>query len=141
MRNLSFYLRFLLVGVLFWITLAKAEVVSWYRIQEMFLFDSFHMYGIIGSAVVLGILIVAIIKKAGVKDLNGEPIRFIPKERSFPRYFLGGSIFGLGWALVGACPGPIFILLGMGHSSFLVVLLGALLGTFSYGLLRSKLPH
>lgn len=141
MRNLSFYIRFLLVGILFGITLAKAEVVSWYRIQEMFRFDAFHMYGVIGSAVLLGIMIVAGIKAAGIKDLNGETIHFTPKKRSFARYFFGGSVFGLGWALVGACPGPIFILLGMGHTSFLVVLAGGLLGTFAYGLTKESLPH
>lgn len=141
MQTFSFFFRFLLTGTFFGIVLAKAEVVSWYRIQEMFLFDSFHMYGIIGSAVLMGILIVRAVQVAGVRDIHGEKIRFIPKERSFTRYFLGGTIFGLGWSLIGACPGPIFILIGMGHTSYLLVLAGALLGTFTYGTLRKRLPH
>lgn len=141
MRSFAFFLRFLLTGIFFGIVLAKAEVVSWYRIQEMFLFDSFHMYGVIGSAVFLGILITRGIQIAGLKDVNGEKIRFIPKERSFSRYFIGGTIFGLGWSMIGACPGPIFVLIGMGHMSYLLVLAGALLGTFTYGLTRKGLPH
>jgi uncharacterized membrane protein YedE/YeeE len=141
MRSFTFLLRFFLTGIFFGIVLAKAEVVSWYRIQEMFLFDSFHMYGVIGSAVFLGILIVRAIQVAGVRDVHGEKIRFVPKERSFSRYFFGGTIFGLGWSMIGACPGPIFILIGMGHTSYLLVLGGALLGTFTYGLTRRFLPH
>jgi uncharacterized membrane protein YedE/YeeE len=135
------YLRFLLLGVVFGIVLSKGEVISWYRIYEMFKFQSFHMYGIIGSAVVLGILVVQWIKRKGVKTVNGDPINFEPKNRSFIRYIVGGTIFGLGWALTGACPGPMFILLGHGFVTILVVIAAALLGTFTYGLLKDKLPH
>ena len=99
------------------------------------------MYGIIGSAVVLGILVVQWIKRKGVKTVNGDPINFEPKNRSFIRYIVGGTIFGLGWALTGACPGPMFILLGHGFVTILVVIAAALLGTFTYGLLKDKLPH
>ncbi len=134
-------LKYLLVGVLFGITLAKAEIISWYRIYEMFRFESFHMYGVIGSAVVLGAIGVLLFKKSGFKSIEGEEISFIPKNFSVPRYLLGGTLFGLGWALIGACPGPIFILIGYGYASVLIVLAGALLGTFVYGLLREKLPH
>lgn len=135
------YLRFLLLGVVFGIVLSKGEVISWYRIYEMFKFQSFHMYGIIGSAVVLGILVVQWIKKKGVKTVYGDPISFEPKNRSLVRYLVGGTIFGLGWALTGACPGPMFILLGHGFVTILVVIVAALLGTFTYGLLKDKLPH
>ena len=135
------YLKFLLVGILFGIILSKSEVVSWYRIYEMFKFQSFHMYGIIGSAVVLGILLIQGIKKFAVKTVYGRPISFEPKTRSLIRYITGGTIFGLGWALTGACPGPMFILLGHGFVTILVVIFAALLGTFTYGLLKDKLPH
>ncbi|MEO1258942.1 MAG: DUF6691 family protein [Bacteroidota bacterium] len=135
------YLKFILLGVLFGIALAKAEIISWYRIYEMFQFDAFHMYGVIGSAVVLGVIIVQIIKRSEMKDLNGEQITFNDKNRSIARYLIGGTFFGLGWALVGACPGPMFILLGYGYLPILVVIAGAILGTYVYGLLRPKLPH
>ena len=135
------YLKFILLGVLFGIALAKAEIVSWYRIYEMFRFDAFHMYGVIGSAVVLGVIIVQVIKRSKMKDMYGEPINFNDKNRSIARYLIGGTFFGLGWALVGACPGPMFILLGYGYLPILVVIIGAVLGTYVYGLLRPKLPH
>lgn len=131
----------LFLGTLFGIALAKAEIISWFRIQEMFRFQAFHMYGVIGSAVILGVLFVQLIKRSGVKDMNGEAIAIADKDRSFWRYLLGGTIFGLGWALIGACPGPIFILIGYGYWSVLIVLLGAILGTFFYGVLRKMLPH
>ena len=121
--------------------MVKSEVISWFRIFEMFRFDSFHMYGIIGSAVILGAIGVHFMKKNKSKSLNGKEIEFIPKEKSITRSLLGGIIFGLGWALVGACPGPMFVLLGAGYLPILVVILGALLGTFLYGLLRKMLPH
>ena len=133
--------RFFLTGIFFGIVLTKAEAVSWYRIYEMFHFQSFHMYGIIGTALFTGIVGLQIIKKYKVKDYNGLPINIIEKERGFWRYIIGGSLFGLGWALVGCCPGPIFILLGTGTYAIAVVLLGALLGTYIYGLLKDKLPH
>jgi uncharacterized membrane protein YedE/YeeE len=135
------YLKFLFIGILFGIIMSKAEIISWYRIYEMFQFQSFHMYGIIGSAVVLGILIVQIIKRTQMKSFDGADINFAPKEMSVPRYLIGGTIFGLGWALVGACPGPMFVLIGHGFFSIFIVIAGAVFGTFLYGLLRTKLPH
>ncbi|WP_264549194.1 YeeE/YedE family protein [Flavobacterium sp. N2820] len=133
--------RFFLTGVLFGIVLTKAEAVSWYRIYEMFHFQSFHMFGIIGTALFTGIVGLQFIKKKKLKDFNGLPIKIIEKERGFWRYVIGGTIFGLGWALVGSCPGPIFILLGTGTYAIAVVLIGALLGTYIYGLLKDRLPH
>jgi uncharacterized membrane protein YedE/YeeE len=135
------FLKFLLVGIFFGIVLVKSEAVSWYRIFEMFKFQSFHMYGIIGSAVFLGVLFLWIFKKFKVKSIEGTEINLADKEKSFTRYILGGSIFGLGWALAGACPGPMYILLGSGVSSMLLVIAAATLGTFVYGLLKNKLPH
>nr|WKN35670.1 YeeE/YedE thiosulfate transporter family protein [Tunicatimonas sp. TK19036] len=135
------FIKYLMVGVVFGITLAKAEVISWYRIYEMFKFQSFHMYGVIGSAVVLGIIATQIIKRFKVKSIDGNPIVINPKQFSIPRYLIGGIIFGLGWALTGACPGPMFILIGYGVEVMLIVVGAALLGTYSYGLLRKKLPH
>ncbi|MGJ8738375.1 DUF6691 family protein [Zobellia laminariae] len=135
------YLKFLLVGIFFGIVLVKSEAVSWYRIYEMFKFQSFHMYGIIGSAVVLGAISVWAIKKFRVKSIEDQEIVLPPKNKSYARYILGGSIFGLGWALAGACPGPMYILLGTGVFSMLIVIAAAMLGTFAYGVLRDKLPH
>jgi uncharacterized membrane protein YedE/YeeE len=135
------FLKFLLVGIFFGIVLVKSEAVSWYRIFEMFKFQSFHMYGIIGSAVGLGIIFLWLFRKFKVKSIDGNQINLAPKEKSFTRYILGGTIFGLGWALAGACPGPMYILLGTGVSSLLLVIAAAMLGTFVYGLLRNKLPH
>lgn len=132
---------YVLIGVLFGITMFKSEAASWFRIYEMFKFDAFHMYGIIGTAVVLGVIIVAVIKRFHVKSFYGEPIEFQPKDKSIPRYAIGGILFGLGWALAGACPGPMFTLLGAGFFPILVVIVGAMLGTYVYGLLRDKLPH
>lgn len=135
------YLKFLLTGVLFGMIMSKAEIISWYRIYEMFRFDAFHMYGIIGSAVVLGVIIVQTMKKRESKNMYGEAIRFNPKNKSIPRYLIGGTIFGLGWAMVGACPGPMFVLVGHGYWSILIVIFGALVGTLVYGMLRGRLPH
>ena len=133
--------RFFLTGIFFGIVLTKAEAVSWSRIYEMFQFQSFHMFGIIGTALFTGIIGLQIIKRYKIKDSSGLPINIIEKERGFWRYIIGGSLFGLGWALVGSCPGPIFILLGTGTYAIAVVLIGALLGTYIYGLLKDKLPH
>ena len=133
--------RFFLTGIVFGIVLTKAEAVSWYRIYEMFHFQSFHMFGIIGMALFTGIIGLQIIKRKKLKDFNGFPIKIIEKERGFWRYVFGGTLFGLGWALVGSCPGPIFILLGTGTYAIAVVLIGALLGTYIYGLLKDKLPR
>jgi uncharacterized membrane protein YedE/YeeE len=135
------YIRFALVGIFFGIIMTKSQAISWYRIYEMFRFDSFHMYGIIGSAVLLGVIGVALIKKYRLKSTDGTPITFSPKDMSIPRYLIGGTIFGLGWAMTGACPGPMYTLIGGGFEVILVVLASALLGTFTYGLLRKKLPH
>jgi uncharacterized membrane protein YedE/YeeE len=135
------YLKYLLTGILFGIVMSKAEIVSWYRIYEMFNFQAFHMYGIIGSAVVLGVIMVQWMKRKGFKNMYGDPVKFNPKNMSIVRYLVGGTIFGLGWALVGACPGPMFVLIGQGYLIILLVILGALLGTFAYGMLRDKLPH
>ncbi|TDE09179.1 DUF6691 family protein [Dyadobacter psychrotolerans] len=134
-------LKFILTGILFGVVMAKSEAVSWYRIQEMFRFQSFQMYGIIGTAVVLGSLSVFLIKKFSVRDFSGEPIKFQDKDRSWPRYLIGGSIFGLGWALTGACPGPMFVNLGYGYWPMLIVILGALGGTYFYGVVKRWLPH
>lgn len=134
-------LRFVLVGFVFGVVLTKSEAVSWYRIYEMFRFESFHMYGIIMIAIVTGMFGIQIIKRKKIKDYKGLSIEILPKERGFVRYLVGGISFGLGWGLVGACPGPIFILLGTGAGTVGIVLFGALLGTFLYGILKKRLPH
>jgi uncharacterized membrane protein YedE/YeeE len=134
-------IKYLIVGFVFGIVLTKSEAVSWYRIYEMFQFDSFHMYGIIMTAVITGVLGIQIIKKYKLKDSSGKPIYIQEKEKGTFRYWIGGLFFGLGWALVGCCPGPIFILLGSGFLSIVLVFFGALFGTFLYGLIKDKLPH
>ena len=133
--------KFLFIGILFGIILSKSEVISWYRIYEMFKFQSFHMYGIIGSAVLLGIIVLYIFKKGWVKSYLGNQIEIEPKKKGFSRNILGGIIFGLGWALAGACPGPMFILLGRGALAIVIVIIGGLLGTFLYHAIKNKLPH
>ncbi|MCB0584483.1 MAG: YeeE/YedE family protein [Phaeodactylibacter sp.] len=133
--------RYIFVGILLGVTLYKAEAVSWFRIFEMFHFQSFHMYGIIFSAVIAGMGIVYLIKRTHMKSTEGQEIVFHPKDRSVPRYLIGGIIFGLGWSLAGVCPGPMFILMGSGYTVFIVFLAAAMFGTFTYGLLRSRLPH
>ncbi len=135
------FIKFILAGTLFGIVMTKSEAVSWYRIQEMFRFQSFHMYGIIGTAVVLGIIAVYLIKKFKINDIAGDPIVFHEKEKSFTKYIIGGTIFGLGWALTGSCPGPMFVNLGNGYPAMAVVIVGALFGTYFYGILKNKLPH
>ncbi len=133
-------IKFLIYGIGFGIILTKAEVISWFRIQEMFRFQSFHMYGIIGSAIVVGALSIFILKKFKVKDSNGEEIMYLKKP--FNRGFIiGGILFGLGWALTGACPGPIFALIGSGYSVFVITMIFALFGAWIYGLFQEKLPH
>lgn len=134
-------LIYLFIGILFGITMFKSEAASWFRIYEMFKFESFHMYGIIGSALVIGIIMVQAIKRFKMKSIYGETIHFQPKEKRYSRYIFGGIIFGLGWALAGACPGPMFTLVGVGYIPILVVILFSVLGTFLYGILRNKLPH
>lgn len=135
------YISYLVIGIFFGIIMYKSEAASWFRIYEMFEFGSFHMYGIIGSALVIGVIGVQIIKRYKIKALGGKEMNLHPKNKSVARYLIGGIIFGLGWALAGACPGPMYVLVGAGYYSILVVIAGALLGTFVYGLLRSKLPH
>lgn len=134
-------IKFLIVGIIFGIVMAKSEAISWYRIQEMFRFQAFHMYGIIGTAVVLGIIGVALIKRFKLRDVQGDPILFYPKAKSIPRYLIGGIIFGLGWALSGACPGPMVVNLGYGFLTFGVVFLFAIIGTYLYGAIKDRLPH
>lgn len=119
----------------------KSEAASWYRIQEMFRFQSFHMFGILGTAVVLGIISLQLIIRYGVKDISGTPITCSKKQKCVVRYLAGGTIFGLGWALTGACPGPMFVTLGYGYLSMSVVILSAIAGTFLYGLFMNRLPH
>src|SRR5690606_19499653 len=130
---------YIILGVLFGITMYKAETASWFRIVEMFQFQSFHMYGFIGSALVIGVIATQIIKRKNAKDVDGQPIIISPKNKSISRYLFGGISFGLGWALIGACPGPIFVLLGAGTYSIIIVILAALTGTWLYGILRDKL--
>jgi uncharacterized protein len=137
---------YLLVGVYLGVVFVQSEVVSWYRIQEMFRFQSFHMYGIIGSAVAVAALSLWLIKRLGLRTATGERIELSPKEWGASRipaarYWLGGALFGMGWALVGACPGPMFALLGAGVSVLAVALLSALAGTWVYAATRSRLPH
>jgi len=134
-------IKYILVGFVFGVVLTKSEAVSWYRIYEMFQFDSFHMYGIIMTAIATGVIGIQIIKRNKLKDLKGEPIEVLDKEKGTFRYWIGGLIFGLGWALVGSCPGPIFILIGAGFMSVGIILFGALFGTFLYGYIKDKLPH
>jgi len=133
--------KYILAGILFGIIMSKSEAISWYRIQEMFRFQSFHMFGIMGTALITGIIAVWVMKKKKTRDVDGKPILFKDKEKSWRRYLFGGIIFGLGWALTGACPGPVFVLLGQGYLVMIVVIIGSLLGTFVYGLLKNRLPH
>ena len=130
------------IGMLFGIVITKSEVISWFRIQEMFRFQSFHMYGIMASAVAVAMLGTRLIARSGATSLNGETIAVPDKILgSGTRYWAGGTLFGLGWAMVGACPGPLFALVGNGVSVMLVAMLSALVGTWAYGMLRDRLPH
>jgi len=135
------FITYLLIGIFFGIVLFKSEAASWFRIYEMFQFGSFHMYGIISSAVGLGIVVIQLIKRLKLSSFYGDQIKIAPKTMSFRRYLIGGIIFGLGWALVGACPEPIFALAGAGFTPIFIVLLSAIVGTFIYGLLKNNLPH
>ena len=134
-------IKYIVTGILFGIIMTKSEAVSWYRIQEMFRFQSIFMYGIISTAVISGIILVAVIKKFHLKDMDGQLIQFPEKDKRWKKYLIGGAVFGMGWAITGACPGPIFVLLGQGYTVMLVVIAGALAGTFVYGLIRDRLPH
>ncbi len=137
MKNIAFGA----VGVFFGIVMTKSEAISWFRIHEMFRFESFHMYGIIGTAVVLGASIMYLMKRTGMKTLAGATVSYPSMDLNVKRHLLAGSIFGLGWALVGCCPGPMYVLIGHGYWIIGIVLLGAILGTFTYGVVRNKLPH
>ncbi len=133
-------LKYIAVGIGFGIIFVKAEIISWFRIQEMFRLQSFHMYGIIGSAIMVGLLSVFLIKKFNIKTIYGETIVFHPKEFNKGNIY-GGLLFGLGWAITGACPGPLFAQIGSGAVVILVTLLSAIAGTWVYGYVREKLPH
>lgn len=137
MRNIIY----IFIGVVFGIVMYKAEAASWFRIYEMFHFQSFHMYGFIGSALVVGVIGTQWIKRKALNDVDGKPIVIAPKNKSIARYLIGGISFGMGWALVGACPGPMFVLVGAGIWPMIVVIIGALIGTFIYGKLKNQLPH
>jgi len=133
-------IKYIFIGILFGIVLVKAEIVSWYRIQEMFRLQSFHMYGVIGSAVIVGVISVAIIKKFNIKTIYGENIEFHKKPFDKGQIF-GGLLFGLGWGITGACPGPLYAQIGTGATVVIITLCSAIFGTWCYGRLRSILPH
>ena len=133
-------LKYLVVGAIFGIVFVKAEIISWFRIQEMFRFESFHMYGVIGTAVVVGMISVQIIKARKAKSIEGAEIVIHDKEFNKGQIY-GGLIFGLGWAITGACPGPLFAQMGAGFTVVIVTFLSAVLGTWIYGKFRDKLPH
>jgi uncharacterized membrane protein YedE/YeeE len=133
-------LKYSFVGIVFGIVFVKAEIISWFRIQEMFRLQSFHMYGVIGTAVAVGALSVALIKKFKIKTIQGEEIVIVKKKFTKGQIY-GGLMFGLGWAMTGACPGPLFAQIGAGVCSIVVVIASALTGTWTYGLLKEKLPH
>jgi len=135
------YLSYLTIGIFFGIIMYKSEAASWFRIYEMFQFGSFHMYGVIGSALAIGVIGVQVIKKNNIKSIDGTEMNLHPKNKSVARYLIGGIIFGLGWALAGACPGPMYVLAGAGYFSILIVIASAILGTFVYGIIKDKLPH
>ena len=134
------YFKYLVLGTLFGIILTKSEVISWFRIQEMFRFQAFHMYGVIGSAIVVGLISIQLIKRNHLKSMDGKPIVIADKKFNHG-VWIGGFIFGLGWAITGACPGPLFAQLGSGVGSAAVLILAALAGTWTYSALREKLPH
>jgi uncharacterized protein len=133
-------IKYMIVGIAFGIVFVKAEIISWFRIQEMFRFQSFHMYGVIGSAVVTGMIAVWLIKKFNIKTIYGEKIGFHPKTFNKGQVY-GGLLFGLGWAITGACPGPLYAQIGTGATVIVVTLLSAIAGTWVYGKFREKLPH
>jgi uncharacterized protein len=133
--------NFLVVGILFGIVMTKSEAISWFRIQEMFRFQSFHMYGIIGVAVVVGALIHFFLKNTNMKNIYGDAFQFEDKPKTYKASILGGTLFGFGWAMTGACPGPLYTLVGHGFLVILVIIFSALIGTYVYGALKSKLPH
>jgi uncharacterized protein len=133
-------LKFFVIGALFGFVLVKTEVISWFRIQEMFRFQSFHMYGVMMSAMAVGITSIFLIKKFNIKTINGQEVKIEPKVFSWGNVF-GGLIFGFGWAMTGACPGPLYALVGSGVSVIIIALLSAIFGVFVYGVIKEKLPH
>lgn len=133
-------IKFMIIGVAFGVLLTKAEVISWFRIQEMFRFQSVHMYGVIGLAILVGLISLQLIKRYNIKTIKGGTIGLADKP-FHPGVYIGGTIFGLGWALTGACPAPLFALVGSGYSVIFVAILTAILGTWVYGALKEKLPH
>lgn len=134
-------IKFLLLGIFFAIVLSKSQAISWYRFYEMFKFQSFHMYGIIGGAVVISAIIMQLFKSGKIKDINGNKIVPKPKKKGFINTIFGGTLFGLGWGISGACAAPIFVILGFEFLPALIILIGALLGAFLYGLVSKKLPN
>jgi len=133
-------LKYLVVGIIFGIVFVKTEVVSWFRIQEMFRFDSFHMYGVIGSAVFIGLLSIQLIKKFKIRTVAGEPIVIEPKQFQQGQIY-GGLLFGFGWALTGACPGPLFAQVGLGYGVAMIALICAIAGAYVYAAVKDRLPH
>ncbi len=133
-------LKYMAVGIAFGIVFIKAEIISWFRIQEMFRFQSFHMYGVIGSAVVVGVISVFMIRRFKIRTIYGEDIQIHSKQFNKGQIY-GGLLFGFGWAMTGACPGPLFALIGSGATVIAVTLLSAIAGTWTYGYFRDKLPH
>ena len=134
-------LRLIIIGIAFGFIITKGEVISWYRIFEMFRFESFHMYGIIGSAIAVGLIFNQWMKRSKMNDIDGKPIDIPTFYSGFTRYLVGGIFFGLGWALTGACPGPLYTLVGTGAIVFIVAIASALVGSLVYGAIRTKLPH
>ena len=135
-----YHFKYLAVGILFGVVFVKAEIISWFRMQEMFRLQNFHMYGVIGTAVVVGAISVYCIKKFQIKTIHGEQIKFSDKTFNWGQV-IGGLLFGLGWALTGACPGPLFAQIATGSFAVIIVLMSAIAGTWVYGLVREKLPH
>ena len=133
-------LKYLFIGILFGIIFVKAEIISWFRIQEMFRLQSFHMYGVIGSAVMVGVISVWLIKKFNIKTISGEKVVIQPKTFNKGQIY-GGLMFGFGWAITGACPGPLFAQIGIGFTVIAITLLSAIFGTWLYGYFKDKLPH
>lgn len=133
-------IKYFIAGIIFGIILVKAEIISWFRIQEMFRLESFHMYGVIGSAVIVGIISIWLIRKFKIKTIYGEPIKLYPKQFNKGQIY-GGILFGLGWAATGACPGPLFAQIGAGFTVVIITLVSAIAGTWVYGVVKEKLPH
>jgi len=134
-------LKYIVLGTFFGVMMYMTEALSWFRIFEMFKFQSFHMYGIIGAGVVLGVIVNYLFKSGKIKDINGNQVKINDKAKTWPRYIIGGTIFGLGWGLSGLCPGMVFILIGTGNLVFVIFLVALLIGTLLYGVLRDKIPH